>query len=40
MEHKKIWNLLNEVNDSKLEVNDSMIIPNQILMQQIKLPIF
>ena len=40
MEHQKIWNLLNEVKDSKLEVNDSMIIPNQILMQQIKLPIF
>ena len=42
MEHQKILNLLNETNDSKFVtrkwniVND---IQNQIMMQQMKLPI-
>ena len=42
MEHQKILNLLNEINDSKFvkrkwnTVND---IQNQIMMQQVKLPI-
>ena len=42
MEHQKILNLLNEINDSKFVkrkwniVND---IQNQIMMQQVKLPI-
>ena len=42
MEHQKILNLLNKVNNSKLVTRKwnivTMIIQNQIMLQQIKLP--
>ena len=42
MEHQKILNLLNKVNNSKLVTIKwnivTMIIQNQIMLQQIKLP--
>ena len=42
MEHQKVLNLLNEANDSKFVKENEillMIIQNQIMMQQMKLPI-
>ena len=42
MEHQKVLNLLNEANDSKFVKEKgilSMIIQNQIMMQQMKLHI-
>ena len=42
MEHQKILNLLNKVNNSKLVARKwnivTMIIQNQIMLHQIKLP--
>ena len=42
MEHQKILNLLNKVNNSKLVTRKwnivTMIIQNQIMLHQIKLP--
>ena len=42
MEHKKILNLLNEANGSKFVTKKRtllMVIQNQIILQQVKLPV-